>query len=134
MTDIRILIVEDENIVGLEIKKRLKKLGYSVHAVAKTGEEAIIKTAATSPDIILMDIMLKGEMDGIETARQIKNQHNIPIIYLTAYSDEETISRAKETNPHGYILKPFQEDDMKITIEMALHKHRMNMDRKTEQA
>ncbi|RQD89035.1 response regulator [Methanosalsum natronophilum] len=127
MSKIKVLVVEDENIVGFEIKKRLKKLGYSVHAVAKTGQDAINKAATTYPDIILMDIMLKGDMTGIEAADTIRQEHNIPIIYLTAYSDEETILRAKETNPYGYILKPFKEEDMKITIEMALNKHKKEM-------
>lgn len=125
MKNIKILVVEDESIVALEIKRRLQNLGYMVPAVASSGEDAINKASLTFPDLILMDIMLKGDMDGVEAARQIREKFDIPVIYLTAYSDDETLDRAKETGPYGYILKPFEESDLHASIEMALSKHKM---------
>ncbi|WP_370575902.1 response regulator [Methanomethylovorans sp.] len=126
MTDAKILVVEDENIVALEIKKRLQKLGYIVPGVASTGEDAISKVEGILPDLVLMDIMLKGEIDGIHAAGEIRKRFNIPVIYLTAYSDEETLQRAKLTEPYGYILKPFEEDDLRTTIEIALYRHQVS--------
>ncbi len=125
MTDAKILVVEDENIVALEIKKRLQKLGYIVPGVASRGEDAIIKAEGIRPDLVLMDIMLKGEIDGIHAAGEIHKRFNIPVVYLTAYSDEETLYRAKLTEPYGYILKPFEEDDLRTTIEIALYRHQV---------
>ncbi|MDP2216578.1 MAG: response regulator [Methanolobus sp.] len=132
MTKIKVLVVEDENIVALEIKSRLKKLGYLVPSVASTGEEAISKAEAFSPDLILMDIMLKGDIDGIEAARQIRERMDIPVIYLTAYADDETLQRAKLTTPYGYILKPFEEDDLRTNIEIALYNHQLLRKQKRE--
>ncbi|HML26239.1 response regulator [Methanomethylovorans sp.] len=129
MTNAKILVVEDENIVALEIKKRLQKLGYIVPGVASTGEDAISKAEGILPDLVLMDIMLKGEIDGINAAGEIRKRFNIPVIYLTAYSDGDTIERAKLTEPYGYILKPFEEDDLRTTIEIALYRHQMVNDR-----
>jgi CheY-like chemotaxis protein len=126
MTDAKILVVEDENIVALEIKKRLQKLGYIVPGVASTGEDAISKVEGILPDLVLMDIMLKGEIDGIHAAGEIRRRFNIPVVYLTAYSDEETLQRAKLTEPYGYILKPFEEDDLRTTIEIALYRHQVS--------
>jgi CheY-like chemotaxis protein len=126
MTDAKILVVEDENIVALEIKKRLQKLGYIVPGVASTGEDAISKAEGIRPDLVLMDIMLKGEIDGIHAAGEIRKRFNIPVVYLTAYSDEETLQRAKLTEPYGYILKPFEEDDLRTTIEIALYRHQVS--------
>jgi CheY-like chemotaxis protein len=125
MTEAKILVVEDENIVALEIKKRLQKLGYIVPSVASTGEDAISKVEGILPDLVLMDIMLKGEIDGIDAAGEIRKRFNIPVVYLTAYSDEETLQRAKLTEPYGYILKPFEENDLRTTIEIALYKHQI---------
>lgn len=130
MTDAKILVVEDENIVALEIKKRLQKLGYIVPGVASTGEDAISKAEGIRPDLVLMDIMLKGEIDGIHAAGEIRKRFNIPVVYLTAYSDEETLQRAKLTEPYGYILKPFEEDDLRTTIEIALYRHQVSNGRK----
>lgn len=118
----RILIVEDERIVARDIAKRLQKLGYSVVDSVATGEEAIAKAAVTNPDLILMDIHLKGEMDGIEAAEQIGSQHQVPIVYLTAYADEDTLQRAKVTEPFGYVVKPFDEQDLHVAIEIALRR------------
>lgn len=134
MEGIKVLVVEDENIVALEIKGRLKKLGYIVPGVASTGEDAINKAEALSPDLVLMDIMLKGEIDGIEAARYIREKMDIPIIYLTAYADEQTLERAKSTAPYGYILKPFGENDLRTTIEIALYNYRLTKhDKKSDE-
>lgn len=121
----RILIVEDEGIVALDIEQRLKSLGYTVIDTASTGEEAVERVCEVYPDLVLMDIMLGGEIDGITAAEQIKNQFDIPVIYLTAYADEVTLQRAKITEPYGYIVKPFKEKDLHIIIDIALYKHEM---------
>lgn len=128
----QILIVEDESIVRKDIERSLIKLGYQVIGQADTGEKAIEIASNLKPDIALMDIMLKGEMTGIEAAEKIKERIDIPIIFLTAYADESTLSKAKVTEPHGYILKPFKEIDLHTTIEMALHKHRKEQEVKVE--
>lgn len=121
----QIMIVEDEMIVARSIKNGLESLGYHVPAIASSGAEAIQKIGETSPDLVLMDIVLQGDMDGVKTAEHIRSHLNIPVIYLTAYSDEATLQRAKLTEPFGYILKPFVEDDLHTAIEMALYKHQM---------
>jgi PAS domain S-box-containing protein len=125
MANARIQVVEDESIVALDIKDNLEILGYNVVAVESSGEQAIQKAIETRPDLVLMDIRLKGEMDGIEAAQQIRAHLGTPVIYLTAYADEATLQRAKITEPYGYILKPFEERELHTTIEMALYKHRM---------
>jgi PAS domain S-box-containing protein len=119
----KILVVEDENIVALDIKNRLKALGYEVPAIAHTGEQAIAKVKESRPDLVLMDIMLKGKLDGIETSNLVREKFDIPVIYLTAYADQSTFERAKITEPYGYILKPFEERELYTSIEMALYKH-----------
>lgn len=121
----RIMIVEDEGIIAQDIKSCLESLGYIVSGIAFTGREAIAKLESDRPDLILMDIVLKGDIDGIETAFEIKNKYNIPIVYLTAYEDDKTLNRAKQTEPLGYILKPFEERYLRSSIEMALYKHKM---------
>ncbi len=121
----QILIVEDERIVAEDIRRSLENLGYFVSAVASSGMEALKKTQENIPDLALVDIVLRGTMDGIETARQMHTHFNIPVVYLTAYDDEETLHRAKTTEPYGYLLKPFKERELHTTIEMALHKHEM---------
>jgi len=123
MSKNNILVVEDESIVSKDIQQSLKKLGYNISGAASTGEKAITLANETRPDLILMDIMLKGDMSGIEAAEKIKEEFNIPVIYLTAYADENTLSRAKVTEPYGYIIKPFKEIDLHTSIEMALYKH-----------
>ena len=125
MTKKKILVVEDEGIVARDIQNRLKTLGYDVPEIASTGDIALQKAEQINPDLILMDIMLKGEMTGIEAAAAIRKQKNIPVIYLTAYSDEATLERAKITEPHGYILKPFEERELHTAVEIALHKHKI---------
>jgi len=125
MTGERILIVEDEAIVADEIKARLVNLGYKVAGMTMTGEDAVKIAFETYPDLILMDIRLKGEMDGIKAASMIRERMDVPIVYLTAYADDETLGRAKVSEPFGYIMKPFQERDLHTTIEISLYRHRM---------
>lgn len=123
MKKLNILIVEDEGIVAKDIQHSLIKLGYNVIGTVSTGEKALDLMKEDTPDLVLMDIMLKGNMDGIETAQVIKDTYNIPIIYLTAYADENTLSKAKVTEPYGYIIKPFKEIDIHTSVEMAIYKH-----------
>lgn len=123
MSKINILIVEDESIVSKDIQYSLNKLGYNVVGAASTGEKAIEIARNERPDIILMDIMLKGEMNGIQTAEIIRKELSVPVVYLTAYADESTLSKAKTTEPYGYIIKPFKEIDLHTSIEMAIYKH-----------
>lgn len=133
--DTRILIVEDEVIIGADLAMRLKQLGYHVIDTVQTGEQAIEEVKKTRPDIVLMDIILAGEMDGIETADRIRSIDQIPIVFVTAYADEERLRKAKLTLPFGYILKPFQDRDIKVAIEMALYTYRLDHERRqTEKA
>jgi PAS domain S-box-containing protein len=121
------MVVEDEGIIAQDIKNCLENLGYEVPEVVFTGKEAIEKAESARPDLILMDIVLKGDIDGIETAAEIKERFSIPIVYLTAYEDDKTLKRAKLTEPLGYILKPFEERYLRSSIEMALYKHKMEL-------
>ena len=130
MKNANILIVEDEAIVAQEIKISLQKMGHSVASIVSRGEKAIGKAEAICPDLILMDIQLKGEMDGIEAADIIQSRFGIPVIFLTAYDDDERLKRAKFTLPYGYVLKPFRNRELRITIEMALYAADMNARRK----
>lgn len=123
----KIMVVEDEGIIAQDIKNCLENLGYEVPEVVFTGKEAIEKAEQVHPDLILMDIVLKGDMDGIETAAEIRERFSIPIVYLTAYEDDKTLKRAKITEPLGYILKPFEERYLRSSIEMALYKHKMEL-------
>ena len=123
MGKIGVLVVEDESIVSKDIQYSLKKLGYNVVGVAATGQKAIDLCGEKMPDIILMDIMLKGDINGIEASTRIKESYNIPVIFLTAYADENTLSKAKVTEPYAYIIKPFKEIDLHTSIEMAFYKH-----------
>lgn len=119
----KIIIVEDEVIVAEDIRTTLIHLDYDVVAVAQSGEEAVLTTDQLKPDIVMMDIVLKGSMDGIEAATQIQSKYDIPVIYLTAHGDENTFERAKVSAPFGYLMKPFDVQVMKNTIEMAIYKH-----------
>lgn len=125
MAGARVLVVEDEAIVRIDIEDRLKRLGYTVPAVASSGEEAIRQAAETRPDLVLMDIKLRGDMDGVEAAEEIRTRFDIPVVYLTAFADEETLQRAKVTSPFGYILKPLEVRELKSAIEIALYRHEM---------
>jgi PAS domain S-box-containing protein len=123
MTKAHIMVVEDERIVAADIQDRLRTLGYGVTALVTTGEEAEQVATETRPDLVLMDIMLKGQMDGIEAADRITANLNIPVVFLTAHADETTLQRAKITAPFGYILKPFDERELHTTVEIALYRH-----------
>ncbi|WP_424354540.1 response regulator [Methanobacterium sp. MBAC-LM] len=119
---VNILIVEDESIVALDIQDKVERLGYGVLAVVSSGEKAIEEVKKSQPDLVLMDIVLKGEIDGIETAERIREHFNIPIIYLTAHSDNQTLNRAKITGPFGYLVKPFVDSELRSAIEEVLNK------------
>lgn len=120
-----VLVVEDENIIALDIKATLTNLGYAVPAVATGGEEAVQRVAELAPDLVLMDIRLRGGMDGVEAAEAIHNRFDVPVVYLTAYADPGTVERARLTEPYGYVLKPFEERELHVVIEMALYRHQM---------
>jgi len=122
MSGISVLIVEDDDIIARVEDWRLKKLGYLVCGRASTGAEAMELVVNKKPDIVLMDINLKGDIDGIETAKMIRKGFNIPVIYVTSHSDGATLVRAKETKPDGFIIKPFDDNDLRVAIEMALKK------------
>ena len=123
VTRTRILVVEDEPIIALDLRQRLELLGYVVAGVVDTGEEAVCKTADQVADLILMDINLAGEMDGVDAAHQIRREHPIPIIFLTASSSPATLERAKLTEPAGFLLKPFENRKLETIIPIALYKH-----------
>lgn len=125
MANKRIMVVEDENIVAQDIQSTLEGLGYDVTCVVSTGEDAIKMASEVNPDLILMDIMLKGNIDGVDAAEQIRNRFSLPVVYLTAYTDENTLKRAKITEPYAYILKPFEPRELHVNIEMAIYKHKM---------
>ncbi len=132
MAKVKILIVEDESIVAKDIQNSLKKIGYQISAVVNSGDKAIREVEENKPDIILMDIMLKGSMTGIEAAKQIKERFSMPVIFLTAYADDNTLNKAKITEPYGYIIKPFREKELQTTIEMALYKYEKDEELKKE--
>jgi diguanylate cyclase (GGDEF)-like protein/PAS domain S-box-containing protein len=125
MDKIRILIVEDEGLIARDIENMVKNAGYEVCGVIASGKEAVEQADKTQPDLILMDIILRGEMDGVEAAEKIRERYNIPVIYLTAHTDENTLQRAKLTEPLGYTLKPVEQKELLTVIEMALYKHQM---------
>ncbi len=122
MSPARILIVEDEAVVSKDICQRLQSMGYEPSGWAVTGDQALVMAKEQRPDLILMDIRLIGKMDGIEAALEIRREFRIPVVFLTAHSEDETLERAKLAEPYGYILKPFDDRDLKSVIEMALHK------------
>ncbi|MEO5357389.1 MAG: response regulator [Nitrospirae bacterium YQR-1] len=130
--NIRILVVEDERIIAREIEERLKRMGYFVIGIASSGESALQIVYEQMPDIVLMDIRLKGEIDGIEAAKDIRVKYDIPVIFLTAHSDKATLERAKVTQPYGYLLKPFHEKDISSTIEISMFKHKMDIKNREE--
>ena len=130
MAKARIMIVEDEWTVAEEIKMVLQSFEYTVTSMSSSGEEAIQNAEKDKPDLVLMDIVLEGEMDGIEAANEIRSRFNTPIIFLTAYTDEKILERASITGPFGYIVKPFVNEDLKISIEIAMYKFRIEKERK----
>lgn len=134
MVQARVLVVEDEVIVARTIANQLTQLGYTVVDTASSGQAAIDKATQKHPDLILMDIFLKGSMDGVTAASEIRTQLDIPIVFLTAYADENTIQRAKATLPLGYIVKPFNEGELRVAVELALFKHQMEQELRTSRA
>lgn len=124
----KILVVEDETIIAEDIRMTLMDYGYEVTGVATSGEEAIQKAAETEPDLIIMDIMLSGDITGIEAADEIYHRSGIPVIYLTAYSDEKTLQNAKFTEPIGYLLKPFEEKELHATIQTVYYRFLQGQD------
>lgn len=132
MSNKHILVVDDERIIARGIQTDLKDLGYETVDIAVSGKEAVEKVSESHPDLVLMDISLKGEMDGIEATRQIHERCDVPVVYLSAYADKAMLDRAKTTEPYGYLLKPYEEKELVTTIETALYKHRM--EQKVKQA
>jgi PAS domain S-box-containing protein len=126
MANERIVVIEDDEIISEHLQKVLRELGYRVAARATTGEQALNEVGRTIPDLVLMDIILKGDMDGIEAAKVIRDRFQIPVVYLTAYSDDAVLERAKVTEPFGYVLKPFRKESLKTAVAMALYKSRMD--------
>nr|WP_284710850.1 HD domain-containing phosphohydrolase [Desulfovibrio aminophilus] len=122
----RILVVEDERMVALDIERLVRSMGYDVAGISDSGEEAVEMARALRPGLVLMDIRLKGPMDGIEAAARIQEIRDTPVIYLTAYADDATLERARLTGPFGYLIKPFEDRELRLTIEMALYKHRLD--------
>ncbi len=123
MEKVRILIVEDEGLIARDIENMVKNAGYEVCGVVQSGTEAIRQAEALEPDLVLMDILLQGEMDGIEAAYIIRERFNVPVIYLTSHADETTLERAKVSEPLGYTLKPVEQKELITVMEMALYKH-----------
>jgi DNA-binding response OmpR family regulator len=134
MTNERILIVEDESLVADSIVNMVERLGYAVAGVAFTAQQAIEQTRDTHPDLVLMDIGLPGEVDGVAAAQEVRTRFGTPVVYLTAYSDEVTLQRAKIAQPFGYVLKPFQIRELHGAIEMALYRREMEEKLKASEA
>ena len=129
MSSARILVVEDSAIIARDIQQTLRKLGYDVPVTYRSGETAIELVASLKPDLVLMDIVLAGKLDGIETAATIRARHDLPVVYVTAHADQATLERAKITEPFGYVLKPFGARELQVAIEIALYKHRAEAER-----
>ena len=125
MAKANIMIVEDERIVAADIESILEKLGHGVTGIVSSGKQALEQAELKKPDLVLMDIMIEGDMKGIEAAGRIRSEFNIPVIFITAYADEQTLGQAKLTEPYGYLVKPFDEIELNSTVEIALYKHRM---------
>ena len=135
MSKSKILIVEDEVLISRELEARLQGLGYAVAGIATSGEEALQAASELRPEIVLMDIVLKGPMDGIAAAGEIRSRFDLPIVYVTAYADDTTLQRAKVTEPYGYIVKPFSDGALRAAVEIALYKHQKERSlRETQEA
>jgi two-component system cell cycle sensor histidine kinase/response regulator CckA len=120
-----ILVVEDELVVAKDLQRTLSSLGYNVPTTAASAEDALRMASKRCPDVVLMDIRIRGELDGIETASIFRSRFDVPVIFLTAYADAETVARAKAAEPHGYLLKPVKKEDLRSAVEIALYKHVM---------
>src|ERR1051326_313973 len=120
-----VLIVEDERIVAKDLQHTLAAMGYDAFAIASSADEALNRASERCPDLVLMDIRIKGARDGIETAEILKSQFDVPVVYLTAYADQTTVARAKLTEPHAYLLKPVKVDELRTAVEIAIYKHEM---------
>ena len=118
----KVLVVEDEVVIALRLEQLLTNMGYNVIGLSYSGEDALEKVRSLRPEIILMDIILQGKLDGIAVAEIVKLEFNIPVIFLTAFSEDNIIERSKKAEPFGYILKPFQDHEIKAAIEVALYK------------
>jgi PAS domain S-box-containing protein len=124
MANARVMIVEDEIVVAMELEEKLRSMGYGITAIISSGEAAVERAEETMPDLVLMDIRLHGAVDGIEAAEAIVKRHDIPVIFLTAYADDATLQRAKQVHPFGYLIKPFSETELRTTIEISMVKHK----------
>jgi CheY-like chemotaxis protein len=122
MTGERILLVEDDDVIARVADWRLKNLGYAVAGRAVSGAEAMELVVREKPDLVLMDVNIRGDVDGIETAKMIKDGFKIPVIYVTSHSDGPTLERAKATHPDGFIVKPFDDNDLRVAIQLALNR------------
>jgi len=131
---IKILIAEDEKIIAADLSQNLQNLGYEVVALVSSGHDAIKKCGELKPDIVLMDIKLKGSVDGIEAADEIRKRFSVPVVYVTSYTDEETLERVKQTEPYGFIVKPIMEEELKGVIETSVYRHRMEQSLKEMEA
>ena len=121
----KIIVVDDEVVIALGLQERLTTMGYEVIDIAHTGEEAVEKARNLRPDLMLLDIMIPGKLDGIQVAETVKSELDIPVIFITAFSEDQIIDRAKQAEPYGYIIKPFQDRELKAAIEVALYKKEM---------
>jgi len=129
---LRALIVEDEALIAEELKGRLTRLGFRVNDMVDSADEGVAIATSELPDLVLMDIRLRGAKDGVQACEEIRRQVDVPIVYVTAHSDEQTVSRAKRTDHDGFVLKPFHRHELQSTIEVALQRHAIRTKRKTQ--
>jgi CheY-like chemotaxis protein len=126
----KILVVEDEGIVALQIAREVERLGYAVAGICDSGEKALESVESLRPDLVLMDIQLSGVMDGVEASRILSDRYDVPVVFLTAHSEEGTIDRAGATDPYGFIVKPFDAKDLQVGIKLALYKHKVDREKR----
>lgn len=132
MRNANVLIVEDELIIAKDLSLTLTKLGYNVAGHSSGAKEAVQMAAEKKPDVVIMDVMLKGDVNGIEAAKEIRDKHNIPVVFITAYSDDDTLNRTHSSSPFGYLVKPYKATDLHVTIETALARFREENELKKE--
>lgn len=130
----KVLIVEDEPIVALDLQQEVEQLGYEVVGLAESADEALMAVEANRPDLALMDVRIVGSMDGIQTARLLRNMYQVPVIFLTSYSDETTIARAAREMPYGYLTKPFQRRELKAALRLGVHRTSSEAEQHSAQA